>query len=82
MANNGITFDFSNENEFKAYVVTQLGKLDGLKANADKVPVLETKLTDLRNEYDNDQKWNNIKSFSGPIMVGLHIAARALGIKV
>lgn len=82
MNGNGITFDYSNDSEFKAYVVTQLGKLDGLKQNADKVPVIEQAFKDLRREYDDSQKWNNIKSFAGPVLVALHVAARSLGIKI
>ena len=82
---NGINFDYSNENEFKAYVVQQLGKLDVLpdiKAKADKVPILETELNALRKEYDNSERWNNIKSASGPVMVALHIVAHKLGINI
>jgi hypothetical protein len=82
---NGIQFDYSNESEFKAYVVQQLGKLDilpDLQAKANRVPLIELELKDIREDIKDQKFWGNVKSFSGPIMVGLHVAARALGLKV
>jgi hypothetical protein len=79
---NGIKFDFSNENDFKAYVVQQLGKLDGVVAKADKVPIIEQEVADIRKTMDEDKLWTNIKSYSGPVLVGLHIAAKKLGINI
>lgn len=82
---NGILFDYSNESEFKAYVVQQLGKLDVLpdiQAKANRVPLIEQEVKDLKADMKDEKLWGNVKSFSGPVMVALHVAARAVGIKI
>ena len=83
---NGISFDISDESQFRTFCVQQFGILgertEGLKELKTKFPVLEQEVKDIREDMKDEKFWNNVKAYSGPVMVALHVAARKIGINI
>lgn len=83
---NGLTFDISDDNQFRAYCVRQFGILaertEGLKDIKRDVPILKQEVADLREDAKSDKFWDNVRGYSGIVGVALHIAAHKLGFKV
>ena len=83
---NGINFDISDDAQFKAFVVQQFGILaertEGIKELKKDVPVLQLEVKDIREDMKDDKFWSNVRGYSGPVLVGLHIVARKLGINI
>lgn len=83
---NGINFNISDDSEFKAYVVQQFGILaertEGLAGIKTAVPVLQTEVKEIKDDMERKEFWHNVKSYSGPVLVGLHIIAKKLGLNI
>jgi hypothetical protein len=86
---NGINYDYSDENEFKAFLIQSLTELKSntadlptIKDEIKKIPLLDQEVKDIRKDMDRDKFWGNAKAASGPIMVALHIAAKKIGINI
>jgi len=86
MANGQISFDISDDNQFKSFVVQQFGILgertQGLAELKKDVPVLQEEVKTIREDMKSDKFWGNVKASSGPILVALHLAAHKLGLKI
>lgn len=72
MNGNGLSFDISDDVQFRYFVIQKLTSLEeksklipDLVSAASKVSVLEVKLQDLRNEYDKNDTWDRIKEYTG-----------------
>ena len=83
---NGLTFDISDDNQFKAYVAQHIGILvertEGLKEIKVAVPLLKQEVDDIKQTMKDDKFWGNIKAYSGPVLVALHIAAKKIGLNI
>jgi hypothetical protein len=83
---NGLNFDLSDDSQFKAYVAQQFGILaertEGLKELKTDVPLLKQEVADIRQDMKDDKLWANIKAYSGPVMVVLHVAAKKIGFNI
>ena len=79
-------FDYSNDQEFKAFCVQKLTQLsertEGLSDLKTKVTVLETEVNDMRASMSDQKFWTNVKTVAGPFMVVLHVFAHKLGMKL
>jgi hypothetical protein len=83
----GISFDISDDAQFKTFVVQKLTQLeertsalDEIKARTDRVLVLESEVADIRQSARDEKKWNNYKAAAGPIMVVIHGILHKFGI--
>lgn len=83
---NGVIYDISDDNQFKAYVAQQFGILaertKGLSELKEDVPVLKQEVKDIKDDMERKEFWHNVKSYSGPVLVGLHIIAKKLGLNI
>jgi len=83
---NGVNFDISDDNQFRMYCVQQFGILadrtKGLEQIKVDVPLLKQELADVQEDIKDEKFWNNVKAYSGPILVGLHVVARKIGINI
>ena len=83
---NGISFDISDDAQFKTFVVQQLGiigeRTQGISDIKRDVPVLKQEVADIREDMKSDKFWGNVKSYSGIIGVVFHMAAHKLGFKI
>jgi hypothetical protein len=86
MGNGVLTFDVSDDQQFKTFVVEKLGILtertEGLKQIKVDVPLLKQEVADIRDDMKSDKFWTNVKSYSGIVGVALHVAAHKLGFKL
>ena len=86
---NGLTYDYSDENQFKAFLIQSLTQLQentkdlpSIKIEIKKIPLLEQEVNDIREDMKSDKFWGNVKSASGPVMVVLHAVAHKLGFPI
>jgi hypothetical protein len=83
---NGISFDISDDAQFKTFVVQQFGILGertrGLPELKENMPVLQQEVADIREDMKSDKFWGNVKSYSGIVGVAIHVAAHKLGFKL
>jgi hypothetical protein len=86
---NGLNYDYSDENEFKAFLIQSLTTLQentkdlpDIKTEIKKIPLLEQDVIQIKTDMKDDKFWGNVKAASGPVMVALHIAAKKIGINI
>lgn len=82
-----ISFDISDDHQFKTYVVKQLSvlgertlPLESMREKLGKVDVLESRVDGLHETVTSDRKWSRVQSAIGPVMVVIHGIAHKFGI--
>lgn len=43
---------------------------------------IEARVSGIEDDAKTDKFWNNVKAYSGPVMVAVHVAAHKLGFKL
>lgn len=87
MSPNGISFDISDDEQFKTFVVQKLTQLEErtatlteIKARAERVLVLEQEMIDVKEDIRLTKKWNRYQASIGPVMVMIHATLHKFGI--
>jgi hypothetical protein len=81
-----LTFDISDDQQFRQYCVQQFTKLDertsGLSELREQHAVLKQEVSDIRQDMKDEKFWGNVKIAIAPLLVVLHGLGRALGLHI